>query len=46
MHPGFGAGAVVQALIAAHAPAQQIAEKKLLGKAHRLSLPLPTYWRI
>ena len=46
VHPGLRAGAVVKTLIAAHAPAQQITEKKLLGKAHRLSLPLPTYWRI
>ena len=35
------AGAVVEALLTAHPAAQQIAEKKLLGKAHRLSLPPP-----
>ena len=34
MHPRHGSGAVIQALIAAHPPAQQIAQQQLLRQAH------------
>ena len=37
---------MVDTLIAAHAPAQQIAEKQLLGEAHRLTLARLGYCRI
>ena len=37
MHPAADAAAMVEALIAANLPAQQIAQQQLLGKGHRLS---------
>jgi hypothetical protein len=34
---------MVDPMVAADSPAQEIAEKQLLGKAHRVSLPLQPY---